>query len=60
MNPNGIQHITTFIVMCKGYLGIKPYFKLWRYFFSISLINKKERGQETPVLMGYAGIHLQR
>ena len=48
LNPNGIQHIMAFIVMCKGYLGIEPHFELWRYFFSISLI-KKERGQETPV-----------
>ena len=46
LNPNGIQHIMAFIVMCEGYLGIEPYFKLWRYFFSISLIKKKERDQE--------------
>ena len=47
-----------FIAMCEGYLGIEPHFELWRYFFSISLI-KKERGRETPVLMGRVGIHLQ-
>ena len=45
LNPNGIQHISAFITMCEGYLGIEPYFKLWRYFFSISLIKKKERGR---------------
>ena len=44
LNPNGIQHIAAFIAMCEGYLGIKPHFELWRYFFSISLIKKKERG----------------
>jgi len=44
--------------MCEGYLGIEPHFKLWRYFFSISLIKKKERGQETLVPMGCASIHL--
>ena len=47
-----------FIAMCEGHLGIKPHFELWRYFFSISLIKKKERGRETLVLMGCAGIHL--
>jgi len=47
LNPNGIQHITAFITMCEGYLGIEPYFELWRYFFSITLIKKKQRGQET-------------
>ena len=47
----------TFIAMCGGYLGIEPHFELWRYFFSVSLI-KKERGQETSVPMGCAGIHL--
>ena len=59
LNPNGIQHIVAFIVMCEGYLGIEPHFELWRYFFSISLIKKKERVQETPMLMGCVGIHLQ-
>ena len=24
LNPNGIQHITAFIVMCEGYMGIEP------------------------------------
>ena len=43
LNPNRIQHIVAFITMCEGYLGIEPYFELWTYFFSISLI-KKERG----------------
>ena len=59
LNPNGIQHIMAFNTMCKGYLGIEPHFKLWRYFFSISLIKKKERGRDTSVPMGCAGIHLQ-
>ena len=58
LNPNGLQHIVAFIAMYKGYLGIEPHFELWRYFFFISLI-KKERGRETPVPMGYAGIHLR-
>ena len=59
LNPNGIQHIAAFIAMCEGYLGIQPHFELWRYFFSISLIKKKERGRETPMPMGCASIHLQ-
>ena len=48
-----------FIAMCEGYLGMEPHFELWRYFFSISLIKKKERGRETLVPMGCAGIHLR-
>ena len=59
LNPNEIQHIAAFIVMCEGYLGIEPHFELWRYFFSISLTKKKERGQETLVPMGCMGIHLR-
>ena len=59
MNPNRIQHITVFITMCEGYLGIEPHFELWRYFFAISLHRKKDRGREIPVLMGCVGIHLQ-
>jgi len=46
-----------FITLCEGYLGIKPHFELWRYFFSISLRKNKKR--DTPVPMGCASIHLQ-
>ena len=37
LNPNGIQHILAFIALCEGYLGIKPHFKLWKYFFAVKL-----------------------
>ena len=39
-NPNGIQHIIAFIALCEGYLGIKPHFELWRYFFSTPCTRK--------------------
>ena len=58
LNPNGIQHIMAFIALCERYLGIEPHFKLWRYFFSVSLLTKKERGREILVLMGCPSIHL--
>ena len=28
LNPNGIQHISAFVALCKGYLGIEPQFEL--------------------------------
>ena len=28
LNPNGIQHISAFVVLCEGYLGIEPHFEL--------------------------------
>jgi len=58
LNRNAIQHIVAFIAMCEGYLGIEPHFELWRYFFSISLIKKKQRGQETSGSLECVGIHL--
>jgi hypothetical protein len=48
-----------FVVLCKGYLGIEPYFELWRYFFSVSLLKKREKNRpDLLVPMGCAGIHL--
>ena len=29
LNPNGIQHITAFVALCEGFLGISPHFDLW-------------------------------
>ena len=37
LNPNRIQHILTFVMLCKGYLGIDPHFELWKYFFTVEL-----------------------
>ena len=37
LNPNGIQHIAAFIVLCEGFLGISPHFDLWRHFFAVTL-----------------------
>lgn len=33
LNLNGLHHIVAFIVLCEGYLGIKPNLALWLYFF---------------------------
>ena len=41
LNPNGIQHVVAFIVMCEGYLGIELHFELWRYFFAISYTGRR-------------------
>jgi hypothetical protein len=26
--PNGIQHISAFVMLCEGYMGIEPHFEL--------------------------------
>src|SRR5438105_15085395 len=35
LNPNTILHITTFIHLCKVFLGIHPHFNLFRYLFAL-------------------------
>ena len=64
LNPNGIQHIAAFVVLCEGYLGIEPNFSLLLYFFAVTLHHKIEkRGiqvRTVPVPMGCAGIHLRQ
>ena len=55
LNPNRIQHISAFIALCEGYLGIEPHFELWKYFFAIELQKKKP---DLAVLMGCASIRL--
>jgi hypothetical protein len=55
-----IQHIAAFIVLCEGYLGIEPYFDLWRYFFCVSLHTRREHGRlDVTMPMGCAGIRLR-
>ena len=59
LNPNGIQHISAFVALCEGYLGIEPHFELWKYFFAVELQKKKERKKpDLELPMGCASIHL--
>jgi hypothetical protein len=49
----------TFVTLCEGYLGIEPHFELWRYFFAVSLLKKREKNKlDMSVPMGCIGIHL--
>ena len=56
LNPNGIQHIAAFIALCEGFWGISPHFDLWRYFFAITFLKKREKKQELNMPMGCVGI----
>ena len=56
LTPNGVQHIAVFVALCEGFLGISPHFDLWRYFFTVSLLKKREKRQELSMPMGCAGI----
>jgi hypothetical protein len=39
-------------------LGVEPHFKLWKYFFTVSLQKKREKkGEDLLVLIGCASIH---
>ena len=35
LHPNSILHIFLFINLCEAFIGITPYFKLFRYFFCL-------------------------
>ena len=59
LTPNGIQHIAAFVALCEGFLGITPHFDLWRYFFTVTLLKKREKKQELNVLMGCASIQVR-
>ena len=58
LNPNGIQHISAFIALCEGYLGIESHFELWKYFFAVELQKKERKKPDLAVPMRCASIHL--
>jgi hypothetical protein len=45
--------------LCEGYLGIGPYFDLWRYFFAVALLKTKGKHgwSDHHWAVGCAGIH---
>jgi hypothetical protein len=61
LNLNGVQHISAFIALYEGYLGIEPHFELWKYFFAVELQRKKmekKKSANLAVPMGCASIRL--
>jgi hypothetical protein len=52
-----------FVVLCDGFLGIELHFKLWRYFFAVSVHKRVEREKgkkrEFKVPVGSASIRLR-
>ena len=59
LNPNGIQHITTFVALCEGFLGISPHLDLWWHFFAVNLSKKRVGKQELSTPIGCASIDLR-
>jgi hypothetical protein len=43
LNPNSVLQITVFVALCKGYLGIRPNFALWKYYFYATAFLKTMR-----------------
>jgi hypothetical protein len=42
-----------FVNMCEGYLGIRPNFALWKYYFCATVYLKSvRRGESVPVRIG--------
>jgi hypothetical protein len=48
LTPNSILHIACFVTLCESFLGIEPYFLLWRSIFrlrpNVALSRKPELG----------------
>jgi hypothetical protein len=57
LNPNSILQIMVFVALCEGYLGIKPNFALWKYYFYATVFYKTvRRGEMVPVRIGSCAI----
>jgi hypothetical protein len=42
-----------FVALCEGYLGIRPNFALWKYYFCTTVFLKSvRRGKSVPVRIG--------
>ena len=53
--------MAVFMVLCEGYLGIKPNFALWRHFFSASVFLKTmKKGEMVPVPIGSCSIQVRQ
>jgi hypothetical protein len=61
LNPNLILQITVFITLCEGYLGIRPNFALWKYYFCATVFLKSvRRGESVPMCIGSCAIQIRQ
>jgi hypothetical protein len=57
LNPNSILQIAVFVALCEGYLGIRPNFALWKYYFCATVFLKSVRkGELVPVRISSCAI----
>jgi hypothetical protein len=35
LHPTGILHLSIFIMLCKGFLGVPPHYEFWRSLFQV-------------------------
>jgi hypothetical protein len=54
LNPNSVLQIAVFVTLCEGYLGIKPNFTLWRYYFCATAFLMMVRRGETALALKMA------
>jgi hypothetical protein len=43
LNPNSVQQMAAFEVMCEGYLGISAHWHLFRYLFKFACLKDSSR-----------------
>jgi hypothetical protein len=55
LNPNGTFHVSVFVHFCEAFLGIKPYWVLFRKFFCV----KPQPSANDPRVVGGAGIQMR-
>jgi hypothetical protein len=59
LNPNSILQIGVLIALCEGYLGIRPNFALWKYYFcAIVFLKIVRRGEMASVRIRSCAIQL--
>jgi hypothetical protein len=56
LNPNSIAHVATFVHLCEAFLGIEPYFALFRFLFRL----KPQPSLEHQCVVAEAGFQLKQ
>ena len=56
LTPNSILHISIFVHLCEAFLGIKPHFDLFQYFFHL----KPHPNESKEDVVGGAGLQFRQ
>ena len=59
LTPHGVLHMAVFVVLCEAFLGIRPHWELFRYYFGFKINEARLGSGRTSASIGCAALQMK-